>query len=310
MGVGAGRHDRRASQRACGDRSVGGVCGRRERADGGDGEEHERCALRHLVLQLNCHLDPPWEWVQDEIEPRNRPVCCRWRRRRCLCVGGDVRFCGMQWRLLEGLADADVQRIVAVARRRRFGRHEVVFHRDDPGDSLHLVVKGRFAVRIMTPLGDTVTVAVRGPGESFGEMALVGEAPRRTATVAALEQAETLALYKDDFEELRRQHGSVDQLLFAFLVAEVRMLNERLLEALYLPVERRLLRRLRELTAAGESDGPLEVPLTQEELAELAGTTRATVNRILREEEKRGALRLERGRTIVLDRAEIARRAR
>ena len=140
-------------------------------------------------------------------------------------------------------------------------------------------------------------------------MALVG-ASRRTATVAALDQTETLAVYKDDFEQLRREHPSVDRLLFAFLVGEVRLLEERLLEALYLPVERRVLRRLHELTEHGEGGQPVEVPLTQEELAELAGTTRSTINRILRDEEKRGTVRLERGRTTVLDRAEITRRAR
>lgn len=215
----------------------------------------------------------------------------------------------MRWRLLEDLPEADVQRLVSVSRRRRFDRNEVVFHRDDPADSLHLIEKGRVAVRVSTPLGDTVTIAVRGPGWSFGEMALVG-ASRRTATVAALDQTETLAVYKDDFEQLRREHPSVDRLLFAFLVGEVRLLEERLLEALYLPVERRVLRRLGELTAKVDDQQPLEVPLTQEELAELAGTTRSTVNRILRDEAKRGTIKLERGRTIVLDREQIARRAR
>jgi CRP/FNR family cyclic AMP-dependent transcriptional regulator len=215
----------------------------------------------------------------------------------------------VHWRLLQGVADADVQQLLAVARRRRFARNEVVFHRDDPGDSLHLVDKGRFAVRIISPLGDTVTVAVRGRGDSFGEMALVAESPRRTATVVALEQAETFAVYKDDFEQLRRDQPAVEQLLLAFLVSEVRMLNERLLEALYLPVERRVLRRLAELTAAS-TEQEAEIPLTQEALAELAGTTRATINRVLRDEEKRGTIRLERGRTIVLDRDQITRRAR
>ncbi len=214
----------------------------------------------------------------------------------------------MRWRLLEDLPDADVQRLVSVARRRHFRRNEVVFHRDDPADSLHLIEKGRVAVRVSTPLGDTVTIAVRGPGWSVGEMALVG-ASRRTATVAALDQTETLAVYKDDFEQLRREQPSVDRLLFAFLVGEVRLLEERLLEALYLPVDRRVLRRLGELTAEAD-DQPFEVPLTQEELAELAGTTRSTVNRILRDEVKRGTIKLERGRTIVLDRGQIARRAR
>ena len=214
----------------------------------------------------------------------------------------------MRWRLLEDLPEADVQRLVSVSRRRRFARNEVVFHRDDPADSLHLIEKGRVAVRVSTPLGDTVTIAVRGPGWSFGEMALVG-ASRRTATVAALDHTETLAVYKDDFEQLRREHPSVDRLLFAFLVGEVRQLEERLLEALYLPVERRVLRRLDELTAKADDQQQVEVPLTQEELAELAGTTRSTVNRILSEEAKRGTIKLERGRTIVLDREQIARRA-
>jgi CRP/FNR family cyclic AMP-dependent transcriptional regulator len=217
----------------------------------------------------------------------------------------------MEWRLLAGLPAADVQRLLSIARRRRFGRHEVVFHRDDPGDSLHLIVKGRFAIRVMTPLGDTVTIAVRGPGDAFGEMALVGESPRRSATVLALDEAETFAVYKDDFNRLRAEHPSVNEVLFAFLVGEVRMLNERLLEALYISADRRVLRRLRDLVGnAAGGDAGIEVPLTQEELAELAGTSRATVNRVLREEERRGTIELSRGRTRVLDPVAVARRAR
>jgi CRP-like cAMP-binding protein len=216
----------------------------------------------------------------------------------------------VRWRLFEGAADEDVQRVLTVARRRSFARGEVVFHRDDPGDSLHLINQGRFAVKIISPLGDTVTVAVRGPGDSFGEMALVSTTARRAATVIALEKAETLAVYKDDFNELRSRHRSVNDLLLAFLTGEVRMLNERLMEALYIPVERRVLRRLAELSDGGEGNGPVEIPLTQEELAELAGANRATVNRVLREEQKRGLVRLERGRTVVLDREQIVRRGR
>jgi CRP-like cAMP-binding protein len=216
----------------------------------------------------------------------------------------------VRWRLLEGAGEEDVQRVLTVARRRSFGRGEVVFHRDDPGDSLHLINRGRFAVKIISPLGDTVTIAVRGPGDSFGEMAVLTEGARRAATVIALEKAETLAVYKDDFNELRSRHRSINDLLFSFLSGEVRMLNERLMEALYLPVERRVLRRLAELSAGVDGNGPVEIPLTQEELAELAGANRATVNRVLREEEKRGFVKLERGRTLVLDRAQIVHRAR
>lgn len=202
-----------------------------------------------------------------------------------------------------------MRRLLSVARRRRFSRGEVVFHRDDPADSLHLVQKGRFAVKVMTPLGDVATLAVRGPGDSFGEMALVAEDARRAATVAALEEAETFAVYQAEFHRLRKEHPQVNQVLIAFLAGEVRRQNELLLEALYVPVERRVLRRLVELVASYESRGN-EIPLTQEQLAELAGTSRATVNKVLREEQERGTVELRRGKTLVLQPDELARRAR
>lgn len=217
----------------------------------------------------------------------------------------------MEWRLLEGVPSEQVRELLQIARRRRFARNEVVFHRDDPGDSLHLILKGRFSVRVMTPLGDVATIAVRGPGESFGEMALIAAQPRRSATVAALEEAETFAVYRAEFDRLRRQYPQVDELLFRFLTAEVRMLNERLLEALYLPVEKRVRRRLVELAALYPAeDGTPVVTLTQETIAELAGASRATINQILREEEKRGTIELLRGRTRILDLESLEKRAR
>ena len=161
-------------------------------------------------------------------------------------------------------------------------------------------------IRVMTPLGAVATVAIRGPGESFGEMALVAEEPRRSATVTSLEQGETFAVYRAEFERLRRDQPQVDALLFRFLTNEVRVLNERLLEALYLPVDKRVRRRLVELAGLyGDT-----VPLTQEVIAELSGAGRPTVNQVLRDEEKRGTIELARGRTRILDVPGLARRAR
>jgi CRP/FNR family cyclic AMP-dependent transcriptional regulator len=218
----------------------------------------------------------------------------------------------MRWGLLEGVPEEEVRRLLQLARRRTFRRGEVVFHRDDPADSLHLIVKGRFAVRVMTPLGEQATIAVRGPGESFGEMALVGQGVRRSATVEALEEAETFCVYEGEFARLRREQPQVTELLIGFLTNEVRMLNERLLEALYVPAERRVLRRLNELTHlyGRDADGRVEISLTQEELAGLAGATRATTNIVLGDAQKRGLVELRRGKVSILDRDELARRAR
>jgi|SRR3954452_13417064 CRP/FNR family cyclic AMP-dependent transcriptional regulator len=217
----------------------------------------------------------------------------------------------MQWRLLEGVPADDMRELLKLARRRRFSRGEVVFHRDDPGDSLHLIAKGRFAMRVMTPLGQVATVAVRGSGESFGELALLGNEPRRSATVAALEDAETYAIYKPEFDRLRREHPDVNELLLHFLAHELRLMSERLLEALYLPVEKRVLRRLTDLAALyATDDEEVVISLTQESLAELAGATRATVNQVLRQEQERGLIELERGKTRVLDVRALAERSR
>jgi CRP-like cAMP-binding protein len=212
--------------------------------------------------------------------------------------------------LLEGVPPDQVRELLQVARRRRFARNEVVFHRDDPGDSVHLIRSGRFAIRVMTPLGDTATIAVRGPGESFGEMALVAAEARRSATVTALEESETVSVFRSDFDAVRKRHPEIDTMLLRFLTNEVRMLNERLLEALYVPVEKRVRRRLVELSDLyPAADGPV-ILLTQETLAELAGASRPTVNQVLRDEEKRATIELSRGRIRVLDVPELQRRSR
>ena len=173
----------------------------------------------------------------------------------------------------------------AIARRRTFARGEVVFHRDDPADSLHLVVRGRFGARVLTPLGDSVLVDVLGPGQSFGELALLLPDARRSATVEALEAGETRSVFRDDFAQLQREHPGVKDVLLRLLAEQLRRSTDRVVEAHYVDAETRVRRRLVEL--ATTYDGGV-VPLTQEDIAAMAGTSRATVNRVLREEEKLG----------------------
>jgi CRP/FNR family cyclic AMP-dependent transcriptional regulator len=212
--------------------------------------------------------------------------------------------------LFRGLPEAELRQLVAVARRRRFARGQVVFHRGDPADSLHLVLKGHFSARVVTQRTDSVMVAIHGPGEAFGELALVDPVPRST-TVTAVEAGETLAIGREDFERMRRDYPEVNDVLVQLLAARVRSASDRLLEAIFVPAETRVLRRLLELVQHyGEAEAGTSISLTQEDIAALAATSRATANRVLRAEQERGSLRLARGKTIVLDPADIARRAR
>ena len=215
----------------------------------------------------------------------------------------------VQWTLLEGLPPEDVRRVLSIARRRTFRRGEVVFHRDDLAESLHLIVSGRFAARITTPLGETAMLDVLGPGEAFGELALLTPGAKRSATVESLDEGETLSVYRDDFALLQSEHPGVKDVLLRLLAEQLARASDRIVEAHYTDADTRVRRRLRDLAARQkDSERPIGVSMTQEHLAEMAGTSRATVNRVLREEERRGTVRLTRGCTTVLDLDELSRR--
>ncbi len=216
----------------------------------------------------------------------------------------------MEWPLFAEVPAEDVRRLLSIARRRTFRKGEVVFHRDDLAESLHLIVSGRFAVRITTPLGESALLDVLGPGEAFGELALLLPDAHRSATVESLDEGETRSVFRDDFALLQVQHPGVKDVLLRLLAEQLRRASDRIVEAHYTDAETRVRRRLCELARRYAADGSAIVPMTQQELAEMAGTSRATANRVLREEERRGTVELARGRTVVLQLDELARRCK
>jgi CRP-like cAMP-binding protein len=214
----------------------------------------------------------------------------------------------MEWQLFEGVPEEDVRAVLSLARRRTFRRGEVVFHRGDPADSVHLITKGRFDVSIVTGFGDVVALAIRGPGDVFGELALL-MGDERTATVKALEPGETLVVRAAELRRLAQRHPALDEVLVRLLAKRVRRLSELLVEAYTVDADARVVRRLLELAGVYGVEPPVVVPLKQEDIAALAGTSRATVNRVLRRAERDGLVELRRGQTAVLDPEALRRRA-
>lgn len=212
------------------------------------------------------------------------------------------------WPLLDSLDEVERRELLSTARRRRFARREVLFHHGDPGDTVHLIISGWVAVHVPAPRGGRVTLAMLGPGEAVGELALISEGTR-AATAVALEPTETISVRRSQFEEVRQDHPGVDRLLVEILAARVRRLNTRLTEAYFSSAPERVVRRLAAVAeqACGEHETRCTLRLTQEDLAGLAGTSRATVNRVLRDLEDRGVLKLGRGVIVVPDAGALTR---
>ena len=183
-----------------------------------------------------------------------------------------------------------------------------MFHEGDAGHSLHLIASGRVAVRVNTVQGDVATLAVLGPGDTFGEVSIVGEGHERSASVVTLEPTETLSINREDLEQLRNENPAVDRFLVDVLAAHVRRLTGHVIEALYVPVKKRVLRRLLVLADAYEDAD--EIPLSQDDIASMAGTSRPTANKVLREAEDAGMIDIGRRKLRILDRDALERKAR
>jgi CRP-like cAMP-binding protein len=216
----------------------------------------------------------------------------------------------VRWELLAGLTDQLRDAVLATTRARRFLAKEVLFLEGEPGDTLHFVVSGRVAVRALTPSGENATFALMGPGQALGEMALLRKSMTRSASAYALEDVETRALHRDDFFRLCDAQPAVERVLVSVLAARVDRLSHHLMDALYRSVEERVARRLLETARLYPDAGDgLVLPLTQQDIASLAGTTRPTANIVLNDLQALGVVALSRGKVVIRDLRKLAAHA-
>jgi CRP/FNR family cyclic AMP-dependent transcriptional regulator len=212
--------------------------------------------------------------------------------------------------LLAALPPVEAERLRRTAVRRVFASDAMVVRQGDAARSLHLVVRGRVAVMVTCGHGHQLTFMIAGPGDTFGELALLGGGEAHECAVRALEETETMAVSRGDYEACLRRHPQFGELVARKLAERVLRLAVQLQEVACVPVEQRVRRRLVELVDLyGRDATGTVIPLTQQDVAALAGTARGTVNRVLRQEEALGSLLIGRHRLTVLDAPALSRRA-
>ena len=194
----------------------------------------------------------------------------------------------------------------------KLGRGDTLFSEGDPGDRLYVVSLGKVKLGRTASDGRENLLAVLGPGEMFGELSLFDPGPR-TATATAVTAATLHGLGHDDLEPLLLQRPEVAGRLLAALARRLRRTNEAMGDLVFRDVPGRVAKALLDLASrfGVETDDGLRVThdLTQEELAQLVGASRETVNKALADFASRGFLRLEGRAVVILDIERLSRRA-
>ncbi len=210
--------------------------------------------------------------------------------------------------------DQDASReLLASMARVDLPRGEALFHEGDPGDRLYVIGAGKVKLGRRSADGRENLLSVLGPGEMFGELSLFDPGPR-TATATAVADARLYELTHDELITWVQHNPTVAKHLLGALARRLRRTNEALADLVFSDVPGRVAKALLDLsTRFGQpvEDG-LRVAhdLTQEELAQLVGASRETVNKALADFTARGWVRREGRAVVILDLNRLERRAR
>lgn len=211
--------------------------------------------------------------------------------------------------LFGAMDDASVEAVARLLRTRRFRRNEVVFHAGDPGDALFVVESGSVKIVLASVEGEEAIIATLGPGEFFGELAILDGA-ERSATAVALEPTALGSLGRAPFLELVAREPGIRVALLAALAGELRRLTRHVEELHFLALPGRLALRLVELAHPSDAADPAAVVsghYTQSDLASMIGCSRQTVNRLLGDFAAEGLIRVEHDTIHIPDLEALAR---
>ena len=192
-------------------------------------------------------------------------------------------------------------------------RGATLFYEGDPGDQLYFIVSGKMKLGRTASDGRENLVAVMGPGEIFGEMALFDPSPRSTSATAVSE-TRLAGLKHENLRKVIQRSPEVSAQLLQALARRLRRTNENLADLVFSDVPGRVAKALLDLAdrfGRPATDGILVAhELTQEELAQLVGASRETVNKALAEFVQRGWIRLEARAVVILDTPRLQQRSR
>lgn len=215
--------------------------------------------------------------------------------------------------LFSGLDDESAASLGASMTSVAIDRGETLFNEGDAGDKLYVVTDGKIKLGRSSSDGRENLLAILGPGQMFGELSLFDPGPR-SATATAVTDVKLRSLSHEAMLPILAEHPHVSRGLLYQLAARLRRSNEVVGDLVFSDVPGRVAKALLDLASrfGRKADDGIHVnhDLTQEELAQLVGASRETVNKALADFAARGWLRLEPRSVVIADFERLKRRAR
>jgi len=194
----------------------------------------------------------------------------------------------------------------------RLERGDVLFREGDQGNRLYVIGEGKIKLGLTSVDGRENLLAILGPGEMFGELSLFDPGPR-TATATAVAETQLIELGHDDLNTFLAGRPAVASSMLAALARRLRRTNDSLADLVFTDVPGRVAKALLDLSnrfGRPAEDGILVAhDLTQEEIAQLVGASRETVNKALADFASRGWIKLEARAVVLMDVERIRGRA-
>jgi CRP-like cAMP-binding protein len=206
--------------------------------------------------------------------------------------------------LFSDLDDEELHKLASIVREQNYKRRTTIVRVDDPGGALYILKSGLVKITIEDQHGDEMILRILYPTDFFGEMSLLDGMPR-SATVTAQEPSEVLTISREHFLNIIEQSPKILLKMTAVLSQRLRNTNELIHSLAFFDVYGKVARLLLNLAAergrVTEQGTVIDMRLTQQELAELAGMTRETMARTLREFQQAGCIRVESGIISILE---------
>lgn len=206
--------------------------------------------------------------------------------------------------ILSDLSDKDLEKFLEIIKEVSYKKGEVIFHAEDPGCVMFILKSGSVKISISDRKGREDILKIIYPYDFFGEMSIL-DGERRSATVTALEKATALIIERNDLIDQIKKYPRIALNMLAVLSRRLRKTDERISNLrfadAYGKVAKVLLDIASEKGVADKNRIVFSMKIGQQELADMAGITRETANRILAEFKKRGCIDIVEGNITILN---------